>query len=344
MHDFDPNATGNTNNNIFGLPFDTDSAKLIFLPVPWEVTVSYNQGTAKAPQSIFDASFQVDLYDPFKENAWSTGYAMADIPKEIITKNKKLKIISSEIVSSLSSGNDIADHPELSKKLALVNSGCAEMNEWVKKETKKYLSKNKLITVIGGEHSVPLGFLQSLAEINSSFGILQIDAHADLRNTYEGFTYSHASIMFNVLKIQQVEKLVQIGIRDYCQDELDLINGNKQRIKTFFDRDIKASIYEGETWKNICKRITDELPEKVYISFDVDGLDPKLCPCTGTPVPGGFEVHEIFYLFEMITNSGRKIIGFDLCETGFSDSEWDANVAARILYKLANIMSKSNNI
>jgi agmatinase len=344
MHDFDPNDIGNTNNTIFGLPYDTDSAKVIFLPVPWEVTVSYNQGTAKAPQSIFNASFQVDLYDPFKKNAWSTGYAMADVPKEIVSLNKKLKVISSEIVSALASGTNAAHSPELRKKIAQVNSGCAEMNEWVKKETKKYLNKNKLIAVVGGEHSVPLGLLQSLSDIHKSFGILQIDAHADLREAYEGFTFSHASIMFNALKIPQIKKIVQIGIRDYCQDEMDMIEGSKQLIKTFFDRDIKASLFEGETWKSICTKIIDELPEKVYISFDVDGLDPKLCPCTGTPVPGGFELQEIFYLFEMIANAGKKIIGFDVCETGFSKNEWDENVAARILYRLANIMSKTNNI
>lgn len=344
MQDFDPNSIGNKNNNIFGLPYDINTAKVIFLPVPWEVTVSYNDGTAEAPLSIFDASFQVDLFDPFKENAWETGYAMAEHPDDIFEKNKKLKSISFEILAALELGDDITTSHNLSKRLALVNKGCQEMNEWVKNETKKLLDKDKLIGIIGGEHSAPLGFLYSLSEKHNDFGILQIDAHADLREAYEGFTYSHASVMFNALKIPQVGKLVQLGIRDYCQDEYDYISRNPQRIKTFFDRDIRASMFSGESWKDICKKISNELPEKVYISFDVDGLDPKLCPCTGTPVPGGFDLQELFYLFEMLAGSGKKIIGFDLCETGASDNEWDENVAARILYKLANVMSKSNNI
>lgn len=344
MTDFNPNAIGNTNNNIFGLPFDEETAKLIFLPVPWEVTVSYNDGTAEAPQSIFDASFQVDLFDPFNEDGWKNGYAMAEFPDEILEKNKKLKSISFEIVAALELGEDISNSANLSKRLALVNKGSSELNDWVKGKTKELLEKNKLVAIIGGEHSVPLGFLETLAERYSEFGILQIDAHADLREAYEGFTYSHASIMYNALKIKQIKKIVQIGIRDYCQDEFDLIKQNSNRIKTFFDRDIKASLFEGDSWKNICHKIIGELPDLIYISFDIDGLDPKLCPCTGTPVPGGFEVQDLFYLFESIGNSGKKIIGFDICETGVSDNEWDENVASRILYKLANAMLKSNHL
>ncbi len=124
-------------------------------------------------------------------------------------------------------------------------------------------------------------------DIHGSFGILQIDAHADLRVAYEGFTYSHASIMYNVLQqIPQVKKLVQVGIRDYCDEELQMIKDSNGRITTFFDKDIKAQQYEGVTWKEICTKIVDSLPQKVYISFDIDGLDPKaVLPNTGTPVP-----------------------------------------------------------
>src|SRR5690606_13345614 len=122
-----------------------------------------------------------------------------------------------------------------------------------------------------------------------NFGLLQIDAHADLREAYEGFKYSHASIMYNVLnEIPQVQKLVQVGIRDYGDDELTMIRTEKNRVVTFFDRDLKEAEYEGQTWKALCEQIVDELPQNVYISFDIDGLDPKLCPNTGTPVPGGF--------------------------------------------------------
>ncbi len=181
-----------------------------------------------------------------------------------------------------------------------------------------------------------------MSDVHSEFGILQIDAHADLRVAYEGFTYSHASIMYNVLgNIPQVKKLVQVGIRDYCDEELDIINESNGRIVTFFDRDIKARQYEGETWKVICNDIISSLPQKVYISFDIDGLDPKLCPNTGTPVPGGFEAEQIFYLFRMVRESGRELIGFDLNEVSsgnHSGDGIDAITGARVLFKLCNFM------
>jgi agmatinase len=344
LQDFNPNAIGNTDLNIFGLPFNTKNANIIIIPVPWEVTTSYRRGTANAPRSIFDASFQVDLFDPFKKDAWKTGFAMAEIPGNIKRMNEQLSKLSSAIVAALEKGVDISKSPELQKKLKQVNTGCCELNDWVNQETQKHLNKNKLIAMVGGDHSVPLGYLQTLSEKHNNFGILQIDAHADLRKAYEGFEFSHASIMFNALKIPQISKLVQLGIRDYCEEEFILIGKNNKRISTFFERDIRSSMYEGVSWKNICKKIIAELPQKIYISFDIDGLDPKLCPNTGTPVPGGFELQELYYLFEMIAEAGKKIIGFDLCETGISKNEWDENVAARILYKLANVMAKSNKL
>jgi len=181
-----------------------------------------------------------------------------------------------------------------------------------------------------------------LAEHLGYFGILQIDAHADLRESYEGFEFSHASIMFNGLKIKEVTKLIQVGIRDYCESEFEIIKNSKGRVKTFFDRDIKHAQFEGETWANICTQIVNELPENIYLSFDIDGLDPKLCPNTGTPVSGGFETEEILYLIEKIMKSGKKIIAFDINEISPGADEWDANVGARMLYRIANMVNQTN--
>ena len=191
--------------------------------------------------------------------------------------------------------------------------------------------------MLGGDHSTPLGLIQALAEKHSSFAILQIDAHADLREAYEGFEFSHASIMYNAIKIPQVKKLVQVGIRDYCEAELDLINSNK-KITAFFDRDIKHKQYNGTNWSTICDSIIEMLPDKIYLSIDIDGLDPKLCTHTGTPVPGGFEFEQVVYLVEKLVTSKRKIIGFDLNEVAPGKDEMDANVGARLLYRVANAM------
>lgn len=342
IQDFDPNSVGLKANNIFGLPFNDEQAKLILLPVPWEVTVSYRPGAARGPEKIFDAAMQVDLYDPDTVDGWKKGFYMLPIDRNIRTKSDYLRQCAELIISNMIDGGIVAENEQLSAKLKDINDGGRMLHDWVYEMTSNLLKEGKKVGLIGGDHSTPLGFIKALSDIHDDFCVLQIDAHADLRVAYEGFTYSHASIMYNVLnEIPQVKKLVQVGIRDYCNEELEMIQQSNGRIKTFFDRDIKALQYEGATWKDICKQIIDTLPQKIYISFDIDGLDPKLCPNTGTPVPGGFETEQIFYLFKMLHASGRQIIGFDLNEVSSGDFKGDgidAIVGARVLYKLCNYM------
>ena len=150
--------------------------------------------------------------------------------------------------------------------------------------------------------------------------------------------------MYNALQqIPELKRLVQVGVRDYCQEEIDYIHNSNYQVITYFDKDIKERGFEGQSWKQIADEIVSHLPDKVYISFDIDGLDPKLCPHTGTPVPGGFETEQIFYLMKKIIQSGRKFIGFDLAEIGVGETDWDANVGARVLWKLCNLLVASNS-
>lgn len=341
---FDPNAPGNHKNNIFGLPFTSDNAKIVLIPVPWDATVSYNSGTSKAPKAIFDASMQVDLYDIFAGDTWKIGIAMDDIPVDIVATNKKLCDKSKHIINYLANGNSIDDDKKIKKNLAQINEASDKLKKNIYDKSINILNKKKIAGIIGGEHSVPLGLIEALAFKYKKISILHIDAHADLRRAYEGFTYSHASIMYHVCQIPEVKKIIQLGVRDFCEEEINVIADNKQKIKTYFDKDIKQRLYEGKTWKTICEEIIRQLSENIYISFDVDGLDPKLCPNTGTPVPGGFDIEQIFYLFEKICNAKKKIIGFDVCEVCPGKNEWDANVGARIIYKLCGIVAKSNKL
>lgn len=341
IKNFDSNGIGDANNNIYGLPFTCDEAEVVIIPVPWEVTVSYSAGTAKGPEAVFDASFQVDLYDPSVKDSWKIGLAMDKVDKKIKTKSNLLRKKAEKYIDQYTKGHTPASNKEMKKIQSEINESCRELNKWVKNQSLSYLKKNKIVGLLGGDHSTPLGLMQALAEKNDSYAILQIDAHADLRDAYEDFEFSHASIMFNAIKLPQVKQLVQVGIRDYCEAELDIINSNK-KITTFFDRDIKQQQYEGKNWSAICEQIIKALPEKVYISFDIDGLDPKLCPNTGTPVAGGFEFEEAVYLVEKLVKSGKKIIGFDVNEVNPGNDEWDANVGARLLYRMANLAAKSN--
>lgn len=339
---FDPNSVGLKSNNIFGLPFKEEDAQLVLLPVPWEVTISYRDGTSRGPEHIYDASMQVDLYDPDVVDGWKKGFYMLPVDKNIKKKSDYLRQCAELIISHLIEGGVVSENEQLSEKLEEVNDGGALLLNWVYEMSLNLLKEGKKVGLIGGDHSTPLGFIKALSEIHSEFGILQVDAHADLRNAYEGFKYSHASIMYNVLNdVPQVKKLVQVGIRDYCDEELLLIRQQPDRVSTFFDKDIKELQYEGASWKQVCQQIINELPQKVYISFDIDGLDPKLCPNTGTPVPGGFEIEQVFYLFKQVVASGRELIGFDLNEVSSGEHSLDgidAIVGARVLYKLCNLM------
>jgi agmatinase len=340
---FDPNSAGNPNNNIFGLPFSEEDADLIILPVPWEVTVSYKAGTARAPEHIFRASLQVDLHDNDTGDAWRRGIYMRDVDRSILLKSDYLRKEAELYINYISQGENVNDNKFMCKTLKEVNAGSIFLNNWVYEQTKALLDKGKLVALLGGDHSTPLGYFKAIAEKHGDFGLLQIDAHFDLRESYEGFVYSHASIMFNALKeVPQIKKLVQVGIRDYGDDELQIVNESNARIIPYFDRDLKERMYEGQSWKQLVDEIIDQLPANVYISFDADGLDPKLCPHTGTPVMGGLETEQVFYLFRKIISSGRKLIGFDLNEVGISTTEWDENVGARILYKLSNMLLSSN--
>lgn len=337
IDNFNPNTPG-LSGKLFGLPFDEQNADVIIVPVPWEVTVSYKGGTAQGPSAILMASSQVDLFVKDIPNAWQMGIAMLPIPSNIQSESEKLRKYAEKHIQALESGDEEGDMMALAK----VNEACESQMIYVKNTIKKYLQRNKLIGLLGGDHSTPLGFIHALSEQHDGFGILQIDAHADLRKSYEGFTYSHASIMYNALKMPSVRRLVQVGIRDYCEEEQQVIDRAKGRIVVYFDEDIKHAQYRGEDWASICKKIVNDLPDLVYISFDIDGMDPKLCPNTGTPVAGGFEFHQITLLLKILATSGKKIIGFDLNEVAPGESgDWDANVGARLLYQLCNWMGVS---
>lgn len=340
VKNFDPNGVGQQ-GTLFGLPFSPENAELIIIPVPFEVTVSYSAGTARGPVAIRDASTQVDLLDGDIYEAWKLGIAMLPLSPDLALESEKAREIASSYIAWLEAGEPEDMRSEMNDIPAEIDQLSVKMMDWVNETAREWREKGKLVAVLGGDHSTPLGLINALAEEHPDFGILQIDAHMDLRESYEGFEYSHASIMFNALKNKNISRLVQAGIRDYCDSEEAIVNESNGRIVTIYDRDIKEQLYEGNNWKSQCESIATHLPEKIYISFDIDGLDPKLCPHTGTPVPGGFEFAEAMYLIKTLVKAGKKIIGFDLCEVAPGEDDWDGNVGARALYKLCNLMAVS---
>jgi agmatinase len=336
---FDPSGVGAVGNTLFGLPFTVEEAQVVIIPVPWEVTVSYSAGTAQGPAAVLAASPQIDLYDPFFPDAWKLGIAIEPLNQEWSSKSEELRTHAQGIIEQLESGQQVLPGTERHNNLEHINEQSVALKNWLKERVSAHLAAGKLVGLLGGDHSTPLGMLEALAEKYEHFGILHIDAHADLRVAYEGFTYSHASIMYNALKLPQISRLVQVGIRDQAESEAKIVFDSNKRVTQYQESLLRFQQFEGRTWADQCGEIINNLPENVYISFDIDGLDPKLCPATGTPVPGGFEFSEAIYLLHRLAQSGKKIIGFDLVEVAPGEDEWNGNVGARLLYKMCNLMA-----
>ena len=336
---FDPNAAAVAGSNIYGLPCSGEDAQIIIIPVEWELTTSYNRGTVDGPAAIMEASLQVDLCHHDYPDLWKKGIFMDEFPKSLRELHDQLAPVSEEIIEALYE-QLIDDDPE--KYMAMyadIEAATEKKDAWLRERIAYWRNKGKIVGLLGGDHSCPLAYHQYLNAQGVEYGILHADAHMDLRPAFEGFKYSHASIFYNTLKFTNVNKLVQVGIRDYCHQEKSLAQSEGKRVRVFFDRDCRRRMFEGETWKAIVDEIVEALPQKVYLSIDIDALDPKLCPNTGTPVPGGLEYEELMYLLNRIREAGREVVGFDLCEVSPGDGDWDGNVGARTLFHLCGVSS-----
>ncbi len=310
---------------IFGQTCSYEKARLVLLGVPWEVTVSYASGTVNGPKWIQQASSQLDFFDPqHKHNPSAEGIYFHYL-SHLKDQNDQLRPLALKAYNV--------------KEKQEINQACFQMVQEVKTQAKKVLDDKKFLGLIGGDHSISEGALLEIGErLKGDFGILHFDAHADMRDSYQGFKYSHASVMRNILQHKYApHTLVQVGIRDLCEEEFNSIQEDS-RIHCFFDHDIKKKLFEGSLWSDIVADILDKLPEQIYISLDVDALSWEYAPHTGCPVPGGLSFDQISYLIHKLVSSKKRIIGFDVVETARPLSnnfgEWDGNVSARLIYKL----------
>lgn len=331
---FDPSGPAQF-DGLFGLPSTEDDARVVVIPVPWEPTTSFRKGTAKGPAAVLEASHQVDLFDLAFDRPYEAGIAMLDVDPDIERWNKRATKIAQPII-------DAGGGPGFARDLAKVNALSDKLNARVEKIADALLDKGKLVGLLGGDHSSPFGLISALARRHPGMGILHVDAHADLRDAYEGFTHSHASIFYNVHElVPDVARIVQVGVRDFSEDEF-LFSRHSKRITTYFDADLARRGFAGEPFTRVTDEIIGKLPREVYVSIDIDGLDPSFCPDTGTPVPGGLSFRELNHLLVTLATSGRTVVGFDLNEV--AGSEWDAIVGARVLYKLIGAMLVSQAV
>ena len=327
---FDPDAPAVAGTGIYGLPFAAEDSKVVIVPVPFEATTSYGGGTSEGPAAVLEASRQVDLFDHETGRPFLQGIAMLDIPKNVARWNREAKALAATVIEK---GGPV--DKKTRDAAARVNRYGEQVNEWVYETTRELLDAEKMPVILGGDHAVPFGAIRAYAETYPGMGILHLDAHADLRDAYEGFTWSHASIFNNVMRrIDGVGRLVQVGVRDLGEGERRMIESFEGRIVTFFDDDLARRKDDGIPFARICDDIVAPLPRDVYLSWDIDGLDPTLCPGTGTPVPGGLSWNEAIALLRAIKRARKRIVGLDLCEVSPGETEWDANVGARLLYKM----------
>ena len=327
---------------IFGSPYACEDAKLVLLACPWEATASFGLGTSLGPQNILAASHQLDLEHPVFGSVYKKGLAMdLSLHDEIF----KLNCEASRFVEKIRTQKFLAgeDKASLIKK---VNQYSEKVNQLVYERAKYYLNSKKKVCLVGGDHSSSYGLVKALSEVsNQAYSILHIDAHFDLRSAYEGFKYSHASIMFNLTSsFENLKTISHVAIRDYSKEEIEWAKINHQRSKVYLDNSLQRRLLKGESFASIAREIIASLGPRVYVSFDIDGLKPELCPQTGTPVPGGLDYAQVSFLFEELQKSGKEIIGADLLEVaGGEKTDWDGNVGARLLYQLCGLLTGSSS-
>lgn len=340
---FDPNAAAAPGSGLFGLPEDPDGARVHVLGVPFDATTSFRKGTARGPEAIRAASHQVDLFDLRNGRPYEAGIWMAPLEGKVLAWNAEASRAAEPVIAAGGAGDD----PALRAACARVDAIGERLNAWVEERASEILARGKLCALVGGDHSTPFGSIRAHATRHPGLGILHVDAHADLRPAYEGFAWSHASILRNVAeRLDGVARIVQIGIRDFSEEEREFQLASKGRIQALYDLDWADARHSGHNLKALVRRTLAVLPREVYVTFDVDGLEPALCPNTGTPVPGGLNWGEATLWLEELVRSGRRIVGFDLNEVApAADSDegagWDENVGARLLYRLIGCALRS---
>lgn len=332
----DADAPATAEDGLWGVGMDPALADVWVMPVPVDVTTSYRTGTAQGPAAVLHASVQVDLHDADFGAAWRHGVWLApgaDMQSPLAHASQAARPRAERVIAAAERG----DAPD-ARDLEAVEAVGRAVHDATHAFVRRALQAGRLPVVLGGDHSAPLGAIRAAAATNP-IGILHVDAHADLRVAYEGFAFSHASVMHGALEEPNVTHLVGIGWRDMAEAE-------HARVRA----DPRISMTDDATWARarragrldtLAQAAIDALPARVWLSVDIDGLSPTLCPNTGTPVPGGLDWHDFADLLVRLARSGKTVVGADLCEvspgSAWAPGEpdmWDAMVGARALYKI----------
>lgn len=313
MSDFDaPAAQG---SGWFGT--ETNSGALALIEVPFDATSSHHRCARYGPQAMRTASHQVEL---------TLVDGRCPARQGIVAQQLSIEQFNTEAtlaMERLRQGDLDAAR--------LVDDAYARVEHMLGTALTEHWAQKRNVVVVGGDHSISYGALRLALETCPDLGILHLDAHADLRSAYEGVTCSHASIMNRIKALKPDVPLTQVGLRDLGAQEKQRIQSDPS-ILAFFDEALAQQQFLGMPWAEQAQAIIQTLPSEVWLSFDIDALDPSLCPNTGTPVPGGLSYYQAIDLIDRIHASGRSLIGADLTEV--AGDPYDALIGARLVYRI----------
>lgn len=291
MPEFYPSNFGGLPPEISGL----EDSRFVVLPLPYEVTTSYVKGTRFGPRAIMEASRNMELYDD------ELGFDPCD--------------------AGIYTSEDLLFH-DISPN-AMVDT--------VKEAVGHFLDKGKFVISLGGEHNLTFPSFLAHREVHGDLGIVQIDAHADLRDSYEGTPFNHACVMRRIVGCSA--GTAQVGIRSLSFEEAEFLKEHGTW-PILWARECQ----EGEVWMD---RAIEALPEKVYLTVDVDGFDPALVPCTGTPEPGGLQWYPVLRFLKRLCTE-RKVVGFDVMELAPDRVHHAADfLVAKLIYKTLGFIQTS---
>lgn len=273
-----------------------ENAKVVIVQAPYEHTVSYGGGTYLGPKGIIDSSAYVEFYDDEFDNELCFDIGIATL--EPINFDGKVDQDALDLIYN---------------------------------QNKALLDMGKFVVTLGGEHTISTAPIKAHFEKYPNMSILHFDAHSDLRDTYQGSKYSHASFLSRVAEFFPANRITQIGIRAQCIEESIFIKENS--VNTLYASAIRRGLHT-QDWQ---QKAIDSLNEEVYITFDVDYFDPSIMPSTGTPEPDGFLYNETLDVFRKLVASGKKIVGFDIVELSPVDGVSHPDITtSRLLYKILN--------
>lgn len=340
--EFDPNTITPDNGNYFGISLEPEKSALVLISAPWDATSSLYSGCSYAPDAIIEMSRFVDFYEPMAPNSWRKGIATVPIDYSIQDLSHRLRS-DAERVTKLHDefGLSVIDNLMYERRLKRVNEGSVDVNFILYKQVKQWLEQNKIVGLVGGDQSVSYSIIKAMGYRYEHLGIIQIDTRCDMHEAYQGFEFSHASTMFNVMRdVPNIDQLAVVGVQEFSPIEWERAASDK-RIRLFTAQDMWAQQFEGKTWSAQVDDIISTMPQNVYITLDINALQCDCSPGTGRINGGGLTLFQAIYLMDRVITSGRSIVGFDITEVVPNmENKRDILAVARLLFKMCSIALK----